>query len=182
LQQWTFILPLIQKTLMTEEYKATPEQWFAQELCAPDGDSDSACILELRARVEALEADATEQARSQEFCIDFIVQRLEKLEAAKDQLSESPAKPLDEAENDRRFEAAKALIDKPASAPTGWSLVDRVAGQIGMLAGFDNWSPEARAAIREVAAWMELQQEVPVGSSTASADYFAAMLREEAER
>jgi hypothetical protein len=32
-----------------------------------------------------------------------------------------------------------------------------------------------------VAKWLEQQQEVPIGS-TASADYFAAMLREEAGR
>lgn len=37
-------------------------------------------------------------------------------------------------------------------------------------------------AIREVAAWLEQQQEVPVGSASASADYFAAMLRSEANR
>jgi hypothetical protein len=39
------------------------------------------CFLELRARVEELEADAMEQSRSQEFCLDHIIKRLEKLEA-----------------------------------------------------------------------------------------------------
>ena len=43
-----------------------------------------ACILELRARVEELEDDAMEQSRSQEFCLDHIIRRLEKLEAAND--------------------------------------------------------------------------------------------------
>jgi hypothetical protein len=38
------------------------------------------------------------------------------------------------------------------------------------------------AMIRAVADWLETQQEVPVSSATASADYFAAMLREEANR
>ena len=38
-----------------------------------------------------------------------------------------------------------------------------------------------RATIRMVAKWLEQQQEVPIGS-TASADYFAAMLREEANQ
>jgi hypothetical protein len=38
-----------------------------------------------------------------------------------------------------------------------------------------------RAAIHHIADWLELQQEVPIGS-TASADYFAAMLRSEAGR
>jgi hypothetical protein len=39
-----------------------------------------------------------------------------------------------------------------------------------------------RAAIHHIADWLEQQQEVPIGSSTASADYFAAMLRSEANR
>ena len=67
---------------------------------------------------------------------------------------------LEEAENDRRFETAKALIDKPASAPAE-SLVDRVALAISRCEDSScwddeavNWSPEARAAILEVAAWM----------------------------
>jgi hypothetical protein len=38
------------------------------------------------------------------------------------------------------------------------------------------------AMIHAVADWLETQQEVPVSSATASADYFAAMLRKEAER
>jgi hypothetical protein len=38
-------------------YKATPEQWIDVEFCDKD-DFNSACILELRARVESLEAQA----------------------------------------------------------------------------------------------------------------------------
>jgi hypothetical protein len=61
------------------DHKATPEQW---EDAGAFASGTRACILELRARVEALEADAMEQSRSQEFCLDFIIKRLEKLEAA----------------------------------------------------------------------------------------------------
>jgi BMFP domain-containing protein YqiC len=61
------------------DHKATSEQWADAGAFASD---TRACLLELRARVEALEADAIEQSRSQEFCLDFIIQRLEKLEAA----------------------------------------------------------------------------------------------------
>jgi hypothetical protein len=39
-------------------YKATPEQWIDVEFCDKD-DFNSACILELRARVEALEAQTS---------------------------------------------------------------------------------------------------------------------------
>jgi hypothetical protein len=69
--------------------KVTPEQWADIELYAEDNVYD-ACILELRARVEALEDDAMEQAKSQEFCLDFIIQRLEKLEAASTPISQEP--------------------------------------------------------------------------------------------
>ena len=62
-------------------YKATTEHWSSLELYAEDNVYDD-CLLELRARVEELEADAMEQARSQEFCLDYIIKRLEKLEAA----------------------------------------------------------------------------------------------------
>lgn len=71
-----------------------------------------------------------------------------------------------------------AMPTPAPAAPTG--------GLVEMLA--DVWSegkplhPAARrAAIRKVASWLEQQQEVPIGS-TASADYFAAMLRSEANR
>jgi hypothetical protein len=40
---------------MTEEYKATPEQWANQETWLDQNDADAACLLELRARVETLE-------------------------------------------------------------------------------------------------------------------------------
>jgi hypothetical protein len=62
-------------------YKATTEHWSSLELYAEDNVYDD-CLLELRARVEELEADAMEQSRSQEFCLDYIIRRLEKLEAA----------------------------------------------------------------------------------------------------
>jgi inactivated superfamily I helicase len=87
------------------DYKATPEQWADAGAFAS---GTRACILELRARVEALE----------------------------------------EAENDRRFEAAKVLIDKPAPALAG-SLVERVRKALSYPPG-----PYARAAIREVATWL----------------------------
>jgi hypothetical protein len=41
---------------MTKHHKATPEQWAYAETCAPEDFAGYACILELRARIEALEA------------------------------------------------------------------------------------------------------------------------------
>ena len=40
------------------DYRATPEQWAETEQWAKHGDNSDACILELRARVEALEANS----------------------------------------------------------------------------------------------------------------------------
>jgi hypothetical protein len=41
---------------MTKQHKATPEQWLYAETCAPEDFAGFACIIELRARIEALEA------------------------------------------------------------------------------------------------------------------------------
>jgi hypothetical protein len=81
---------------MTDQHRATPEQWAAQKAWAVD-DEDSSCILELRDRVLALEA---------------------------------------------------AQRPSPAPAPAA-SLVERV-----MIAGGMGLTDSARAAIREVAAWL----------------------------
>jgi hypothetical protein len=99
---------------MTKPHKATPDQWGQIEQFVADCGYDS-CLLELRARIEALE----------------------------------------EIENSRRFEQAKALIDQSAPTPTS-SLVERVADAIvtkATSAGIVDDRP-ARAAIREVAAWL----------------------------
>jgi hypothetical protein len=72
---------------MTKQYRLTPEQWETLVLYADDNLYD-ACFLELRTRIEELEADALEQSRSQEFCLDHIIKRLEKLEAASAPTSE----------------------------------------------------------------------------------------------
>jgi hypothetical protein len=101
---------------MTDQHRATPEQWKTVEIYAEDGsDEDNttdSCILELRARVEALEAAQLEQAESGRFCTDAIVRRVDALEAAQGyqfrsatekvpttrlySYSVGPAKPLDE--------------------------------------------------------------------------------------
>jgi head-tail adaptor len=70
---------------MTNQHRATPEQWEHVQICAgmkqqiPWATAD--CILELRARIESLEAAQLEQAESNRFCTDAIVRRVEALEA-----------------------------------------------------------------------------------------------------
>jgi len=97
-----------------------------------------ACVLELRAKVEALEA-------------------------AQHTHPEQPDAPPGPA-------PAVGLVERLGSVPDVWSK------------GKPLHPAARRAAIHHVADWLELQQEVPIGRSTASADYFAAMLRSEANR
>jgi hypothetical protein len=138
-------------------HKATPEQW-----------------AELRARVEELEAKyETQRLATLEWGKDVDkvkrwsdqhLQRIEKLEAAQ---------PIDEEENNRRFHACMDLIRNAtpeqiraaAGLPERKSLVGRVALAISGCEDSSawedeavNWAPEARAAIREVAAWLREQR------------------------
>ena len=121
------------------EYKARPESW--QEDAARWLDA----ILELRSRVEALEAK-------------YETQRLATLEWGKD--VDKVKRWSDQ--NLRRIEALEANSQPtPNDRQIRSSLVERVALAISRCedsSAWDdeavNWAPEARAAIREVAAWM----------------------------
>lgn len=146
------------------DYKATPEQW-----------------AELRARVEALEAKyETQRLATLEWGKDVDkvmswsdqhLQRIMKLEAAQQQ-----PEPFDEEENDRRFHACMDLIRNAtpeqiraaAGLPERSSLVERVAGAIaGSEDPHEWWYDDARAAIREIAAWLR-QQNVGAGAAAAN--------------
>jgi hypothetical protein len=215
------------------DYKATPEQWADTESWAAEKLSCYSCVLELRARVEALEVKyETQRLATLEWGADVDtvkrwsdqhLQRIMALEAAQQQ-----PEPIDEEENDRRFhvcmdlirnatpeqirsaaglperktskvyeiseplqltpEQAQQVMDLLAPEPRrnypakpDSSLVQRVALAIsGIEYGLErdeeavNWASEARAAIREVAAWLREQQD---GDLLA-----AAMLEREAER
>ncbi len=113
---------------MTDQYRATPEDWEYIRLRAEDGVGLLNCLLELRARVEALEADQLEQAESKRFCVDAIVRRVEALEATQHAIRSGPESPLVE-------RVADAIAEQATSA------------------GIVNDRP-ARAAIREVAKWL----------------------------
>jgi hypothetical protein len=179
-------------------HRATPEQWEYQERWASD-DDDASCILELRCRVEALEADQLEQAESNRFCTDAIVRRVEALEAT--QHAHADVSHLSDAEREQvtqesamtelpaaRAEARHGVVERDPECVANWpdcyeggydpsccrfpkscscevgnssagltsspgGLVERVAKEIASAGGFGG-SREARAAIREVAAWL----------------------------
>jgi hypothetical protein len=136
---------------MSTPHRATPEQWEHVEICAGMKQqvpwATAACLLELRARVEALEADQRYQFRS----------ATEKVPTTRlYSYSVGPAKPLDELGQGHTL-----VSPEPASAeaqPAG--LVERVADILHVEAGFrdtgpdGSWDVEARAAIREVAKWL----------------------------
>ena len=90
-------------------------------------------VRDLAARIESLEADAIEQSRSKEFCLDHVIQRLEKLEAARQKIRSGPESPLVE------------------------RVADAIAAQ-ATSAGIVNDRP-ARAAILEVAEWLRTQDD-----------------------
>ncbi len=111
---------------MTQDYKATPERWLLLQQCtAAHPGTWGECVLELRARVEALEE-------------------------------------------------AQQPTDAPPSppAPAGW-LVERVEARAG---------GDARAALREVAAWLESSQWQWCASAAEVVAGVVAQLRQEADR
>lgn len=110
---------------MTTPHRATPLQW---RLIEEDDAQAPSCILELRSRIEALEAAQLDQAESHRFCFYAIVGRVEALEAAQRAIRSGPESPLVE------------------------RVADTIAGQ-ATSAGIVNDRP-ARAAIREVAKWL----------------------------
>jgi hypothetical protein len=150
------------------DHKATPEQWaMLEERSAPEYDNT---ILELRARVEALESKyETMRLATLEWGKDVDklmcwsdqhLQRIMALEAAQQQ-----PEPIDEEENDRRFHACMDLIRNAtpeqiraaAGLPERSSLLERVADAINSEAGSCFATIEARAAIGEVAATLKAQ-------------------------
>jgi hypothetical protein len=140
---------------MTKPHRSTPEHWATVEAYAQNVSSTDDCLLELRSRIEALEAGATcpHIATSDEgtsYC------RLA------EQMANSQPTP-----NHRQIR----------SSDDASSLVERVADAIvtkATSAGIVDDRP-ARAAIREVAAWLE-------GRNVGAARATARWLLEEVER
>jgi len=138
---------------------ATPEQWADTEHWARHHGHAQSCILELRARVEQLEAAAHKHIVETNSNIVALFTRVESLEAAERQASKvhQISKPLKlTAKQQAKLHALLTPNSKPAlnSNQVGSSLVDRVARAIGRDDEPTNWEEEARAAIRMVALWL----------------------------
>jgi hypothetical protein len=157
------------------EYKATPEQWQDGKHCADAGAIAFACILELRARVEALEADAkqwrTDHLRLANMCASLAPDRLKFFNALLpdddtsqptpnssqirsslvERVADGISKPLQlTPEQAQQINDLLAPNSQPTPNPSqiGSSLVERVRKALSYPP-----EPYARAAIREVAAW-----------------------------
>jgi len=147
------------------DYKATSDQWNQVQKCADViGSSDCSAILELRARIEALEAAAHKHIVETSANILALAGRVDSLEAAERQASKvyEISKPLKLTA--KQQEELNALL-RPGSRPSPnssqirSSLVERVVMAIGRDSETARWN-EARAAIREVAAWMTSNPDV----------------------
>lgn len=150
------------------DYRATPKQWAQCEefLSNPVVGASDACILELRARVEALEGK-------------YETMRLATLEWGKDvenlqRWSDQHLRRIEKLE-----EEIAALLRPNHPAKPDSSLVKRVVAVIADPVGPEElWHDDARAAIREVAAWLSRQSEGHLGSGA----HWAKRLQREAER
>jgi hypothetical protein len=128
-----------------QDYRATPKQWaFLEELADRSSDAESACIRELRARVEALEAaqqpihssaSAEQQARD-------LLERMG-IESAQDLRAGDLT------------ELANLIAAQSAPAPAG-SLVERLWDAIDRVHGRGD-EAEAHAAIRLIAGELRAQ-------------------------
>jgi hypothetical protein len=160
------------------DYKATADQWAYQEHWAQE-DGDAACLLELRGRVQSLEDDSWKQAESTSYCVDALVKRIEALEAntkqwrtdylrlantcadmAEDRL-EFFGKLLPDGESNPEDEIIDYYSKLEAQHPgravfhQDPSLAERVAMAITRDGEQARWD-EARAAMLEIAKWLEL--------------------------
>lgn len=129
---------------MSTPHRATPDQWRIINGYGA-GSWISSTILELCARIEALESEVESLSAANLSFHSEIEARIEALEAT--QHAHADVSRLSDAER----EQPHAEMAKPA--PAG-SLVERVADAIYKNNTGDGFREEARAAIREVAAWL----------------------------
>ena len=120
---------------MTKPHKATHEHWAFLRRWAADGGNTATALVELRARVEALEAGAT---------CPHIVSGDEGTSYCA--LAEQHQDKLDRLIEQDRAASAEAR-------PADGGLVEQVAKAINRVSPWRHEN-QARAAIREVAAWL----------------------------
>lgn len=151
---------------MTDQHRATPEQWADQERYSRTGAPFAVCLLELRARVE----------------------RLEKRHSMSAVYGIVTPKELTPAPGEQWHVRVDGIQQGPATPtrPAAGSLVERVAAAIDHAN--KTGETDARAAIREVAAWLREQDPEPgpvgrwLGQISTPCGVMADQLEHEANR
>ena len=159
----------------SQSHLAAPELWAAAEKFAQNSMDMLNCLLELRSRIEALEREAamTELRAASAEARHGVVVRDPECVANWPDCYEGGYDP-----SCCRFpKSCSCEVRRPLPGPVAEAqpagLVERV-----MHAGGMGLTDSARAAIREVAAWLETESEAHLGSGK----YWAARLRSEADR
>ena len=138
------------------DYKATPEQWEHVHICAGINHqvpwATAACLLELRARIEALETQ-TYQWR----CDHLLLANACASIAPNRSKFFADLMPDGDEDDTNKYPSSSQQVSVA-------SLVERVVMAIGRDGEPARWN-EARAVIREVAGW--LQEEYPSTTATA---------------
>jgi len=146
------------------DYRATPEQWTDCEQWAINGGTWDACIIELRARVEALEKRCEVQLMQ----LSDLQERHHRLTLQVGNLEHELVRDDDDEPQQHCLEA----MDPPEANTYAMTdlitppleLVQRVATTLHGVtnsdpnAPVDEWMPEARAVIYVVAAWLREQE------------------------
>ena len=154
---------------MTNQHRATDKQW--AHLRETSTASLSSCLLELRDRIQQLEAAQQVPVTSS---------AADRMLALQDQI------------RDGALTLADALKEigapEPAPSPSPSTLVDRVANAIYNVHAFHAPDAQARAAIREVAAWLLEQDPEPgavgrlLGQISTPCGVMADLLMHEADK
>ncbi len=165
---------------------ATQEQWEVMKEWAEHMSPIGATLLELRARIEALEEDAKSRSHCDMLLFRSVIKRLENLEEAQnfrqqDEDTErawTPAPQTPEQVSAGLREAFRKSQGTSNDCQIRSSLVESVAYALtGDSDGPYYWKPEARAAIRGVADWLQQRTD-----TIANGSQWADLLREEAGR
>jgi hypothetical protein len=146
------------------DYQAAPEDWTDCEQWAVNGGAWDACILELRARVEALEKRCEVQLMQ----LSDLQERHHRLTLQVGHLEHE----LDRDDDDEPQQYCLEALEPPEANTRAMTdlitppleLVQRVATTLHGVtnsdpnAPVDEWMPEARAVIYVVAAWLREQE------------------------
>ena len=141
------------------DYKATTDQWAYQEHWAQE-DGDAACILELRARVETLEANTKawreDHLRLANTCAGMAEDRLEFFgKLLPDGQSDLEDEIIDYYSKLAAQHAGRAVFHED---PSLFQRVCNVLEEQHVAGAVEkSWEPQARAVMLEIARWLELR-------------------------